>query len=115
MWDPSCCYVKGPLLEALNPTVMGTFSSSKALTPSKHIICMDPAFQKDSETTICYDLQDFIPSQRRLFIAYVFNPPSDLHPHDIFLCNNPILKSLFLLSHLNYERDFYFLFRFYSL
>lgn len=73
---PVVVSIKGPLLGSAQPYNNGHLLLIKGFDPiSKHIICMDPAFQKDSETTICYDLQDFIQAwQRRLFIAYVFNP-----------------------------------------
>ncbi|CUI17053.1 conserved hypothetical protein [Candidatus Protochlamydia naegleriophila] len=86
---PLVVSVKGPLPGSAQSYNSGHLIVIKGFNPlSQQIICMDPAFQKDSETTICYDLQDFIQAwQRRLFVAYVFRP---LIKQNITLIDKPL-------------------------
>lgn len=71
---PVIVSVKGRLPGSLQPYDEGHLIVVRGFDPMKNrVLCMDPAFPKNSNTYVAYALDDFVVSwQRRKNIAYVF-------------------------------------------
>jgi len=72
---PVVVSVRGPLQGSALPYAKGHLLAIIGYDPSNQkVICMDPAFPKDSDTHVTYDLSDFIQAwNRRGKVAYIFS------------------------------------------
>lgn len=72
---PSVISVRGPLVGGAAPYQEGHLMVVKGFdAEKKEVLCMDPAFPTDAETSVRYSLEDFISAwSRRGRIAYLFN------------------------------------------
>lgn len=71
---PVIVSVRGPLTGSARPYAKGHLLVVIGYDSlNQKVICMDPAFPKDSETHVSYGLSDFVQAwNRRGNVAYVF-------------------------------------------
>lgn len=71
---PVIVSIRGPLAGSALPYQSGHLLVVRGYAPdTQEVLCMDPAFAEDEETSIAYPLQDFITAwKRRRGLAYIF-------------------------------------------
>jgi hypothetical protein len=72
---PVVVSVKGPLKGSALPYAKGHLMVVTGFDPKEQkVVCMDPAFPQDRQTTVFYDLSDFVQAwNRRGRVAYMFH------------------------------------------
>lgn len=71
---PVIVSVRGPLVGSALPYAKGHLLVVRGYdSVTKRVLCMDPAFATNEETSVSYPLQDFVDAwERRGFISYIF-------------------------------------------